>query len=66
MGLNTWSAHQYHIEAVVVPKMKPGQGISPSTGSRSKTNESSRGIPHVVFGMDEFGIANMYFSCRPL
>lgn len=61
----TWSAHQYQIDEAVTPKRNPGQGISLSTAFLSKVNESALGYPHVVFGMELFGMAFMYFSLKP-
>ena len=64
-SLSTWSAHQYQIDEAVAPKINPGQGMSPSTGSRSNVNASALGYPQVVFGIELFGIAVMYCSRKP-
>lgn len=39
----TWSVHQHQVASTVSPKMRPGQGRSPLTGSRSMWKASGRG-----------------------
>lgn len=61
----TWSVHQHQVASTVRPKMRPGQGMSPLTGSRSMWKASGRGRWQVVLGTVALGMACLYRCSRP-
>lgn len=61
----TWSVHQHQVARTVSPKMKPGHGMSPFTGSRNMWKASGRGRWQVVLGTVTLGMAWLYRCCRP-